>query len=140
MKTYAPKHLHGEQLAEIMADLPATPAQVAKFLRVSERTVWRWLADKSAPYPVLAALWHETPHGRHVTAVDVGNELAIERGLANSLADAHARANVMLSKVLRIADTGAANDPLINGPASYYRATYPPQLQPLPLPLVLALM
>lgn len=116
MKTYAPKGLHGAQLRAILEALQATPAQVSKFLQVTERSVWRWLADDSAPFPVLAALWHETPAGRHATALDVGNELAIHRGMAVAQGQALAVESARLARLVAIADTGAANDPLLSGP------------------------
>lgn len=116
MKTYAPKGLNGAQLRAILEELQATPADAAKFLHVTERSVWRWLADDSAPFPVLAALWHETPAGRYATALDVGNELAIHRGLARAHGEALALESARLARLVAIADTGAANDPLIVGP------------------------
>lgn len=112
MKTYAPKGLTGADLRALLADLHATPAQVAKFLRVTERSVWRWLSDESAPYAVLAALWHETPQGRYATALDVGNELSIVRGLAAAHGAQAERESARLARLLQISDTGAANDPL----------------------------
>ena len=112
MKTHAPKSLSGADLRGLLTDLHATPAQVAKFLKVTERSVWRWLSDESAPYAVLAALWHETPNGRYVTALDVGNELAIVRGLAAAHGAAVERESARLARLLQISDTGAANDPL----------------------------
>ena len=117
MKTYAPAGLHGAALRGLLVDLGATPAQVAKFLRVTERSVWRWLADGSAPFSVLAALWHETPAGRHATALDVGNELVIVAGLARSAGDALALESARLARLLAISDTGAANDPFSAGPS-----------------------
>ena len=116
MKTYAPKGLHGAMLRDLLADLACTPAQAAKFLRVTDRSVFRWLSDDSAPFAVLAALWHETPHGRHTTALDVGNELAIHQGLARSNAQALAVETKRLAYVVRIGDFGCANDPLFSGP------------------------
>lgn len=121
MKTYAPKGLHGAQLRAILEELQATPADVAKFLQVTERSVWRWLADDSAPFPVLAALWHETPAGRYATALDVGNELAIHRGMAAANGQALAVESARLARLVAIADTGAANDPLATGPWSAVR-------------------
>lgn len=118
MKTYAPKGLRGSDLRALMDEMQATPAQVAKFLRVGERTVWRWLSDNSAPFAALAALWHETPTGRHTTALDVGNELAIVRGLAQSFEGLCNTTTAQLARVLAISDTGAANDPLMTGPPS----------------------
>ena len=116
MKTYAPKGLHGAMLRDLLAELACTPAQAAKFLRVTERSVFRWLSDDSAPFAVLAALWHETPHGRHTTALDVGNELAIHQGLARSNAQALSVESKRLAYVVRLGDFGSANDPIFCGP------------------------
>ena len=116
MKTYAPKTLHGDNLRDLLEQLQATPAQVAKFLKVTERSVFRWLADGSAPFAVLACLWHETPMGREAGALDVGNELTIQRGLARSTGDALAVESAKLVRLLAICETGAANDPMLNAP------------------------
>lgn len=116
MKTYAPKGLWGGDLRRLLDDLHATPAMAAKFLQVTERSVWRWLADDSAPYAALAALWHETPTGRHQTALDVGNELVAVRGLSNAHQSELERTRAVLARLLSISDTGAANDPLATGP------------------------
>lgn len=112
MKTYAPRSLRGRDLETLLSELQATPGQVAKILQVSERSVFRWLADGSAPYAVLAALWHETPTGRHVTALDVGNELAITHALAHAQAARVDAGAAQLRRLLAISDTGAANDPI----------------------------
>jgi len=115
LKTYAPR-LTGADLRPLLDELQATPKQAANFLQVTERTLFRWLADNSAPFSVLAALWHETPSGRHVTALDVGNELVINRGLAQAHEKAHAAAVATVGRLLAIGDFGGANDPLFNGP------------------------
>lgn len=118
MKTYAPKELRGEDLRGLLDDLHVSPLQVSQFLKVTERSVWRWLADGSAPFAVLAALWHETPKGREAAACDVGNELVIQRTLARSGLAALDVETRRLGRVLAISETGAANDPLMTGPAS----------------------
>ncbi|TAH10509.1 MAG: hypothetical protein EAZ11_12250 [Curvibacter sp.] len=118
LKTYAPKGLHGADLRGLLDDLQATPADAAKFLQVTERSVWRWLADGSAPFAALATLWHESPRGRETAAVDVGNALVAHRGLARAHQDAHARETQRLARLVQIGDFGAANDPLIEGPFS----------------------
>lgn len=116
MKTYAPKTLHGGQLRGLLDELGSTPEVVAKHLHVTERSVWRWLAGKSAPYAVLAALWHETATGRETCALDVGNDLVIQRNLSGSLSRDKLAQTAQLRRVLAISDTGAANDPLLSGP------------------------
>jgi hypothetical protein len=118
MKTYAPKGLWGGDLRGLISDMHATQDDICKFLQVGERTLRRWLADDSAPYAVLAALWHETPTGRHQTALDVGNELVIHRGLAAANGDALARESARLARLVAICDTGAMNDPLYTGPSA----------------------
>ena len=116
MKTYAPKSLRGSDLRDLLEQLVATPGQVAKFLDVTERSVWRWLSEGTAPRAVLFALWHETPAGREVSALDVGNELAITRRVARGAQEAQAVQVQQLARVLAISDTGAANDALVSGP------------------------
>lgn len=116
MKTYAPRGLHGAQLRPLLDDLCCTPLQAAKFLRVTERTVWRWLAEDGAPWHVLALLWHETETGRMTCAHDVGNALVLARGLSRSHEQAHALESKRLARLVNISDTGAANDPLHDGP------------------------
>lgn len=130
MKTYAPKDLCGDDLRPLIERLFASPLQISKFLKVTERSVWRWLADGSAPYAVLAALWHETPEGREAASCDVGNELVLTR-VGKQLAQAEAvKATGQLERVLQISDTGAANDPLISGPSSQFRGVLPLRLDP----------
>lgn len=103
-------------------DMHATPLEISKFLQVTERSVWRWLKDDSAPYAVLAALWHETPAGRHTTAVDVGNELVIHRGLARATAAALEKETARLGRLCAISDTGAANEPFLLGVGTCWQA------------------
>lgn len=135
MKTYAPKGLHGGDLRGLLDDLVTTPLEVSKFLRVTERSVWRWLADGSAPFAVLAALWHETSTGRQTSALDVGNELVIQRGLSRGLEAQTVAAHAALVRLLATCDTGAANDPFVSGP--YASAVAPVQLLvAVPLPVV----
>jgi hypothetical protein len=117
MKSYAPKGLHAGMLRELMTDMASTPAQIAKLLQVTERTVWRWLSEDSAPYAVILALWHESPRGHYNRETDVGNHNAILRGLAASHEAAHQQAGKRLARLAAISDTGAANEPWLSGPA-----------------------
>lgn len=116
MKTFAPRSLRGSDLRGLLLDLSMTPAAAAKFLQVTERSVFRWLADDSAPFAVLGLLWHESAPGRHTVALDLGNELNIQRGLSGALSDKSDKQARQIARLLSISDTGAANDPLIAGP------------------------
>ena len=113
---YAPKNLHGGMLRELLDDMGTTPAEIAKFLKVTERSVWRWLADDSAPHAVMVALWHESPRGHYNQETDVGNHNNILRGLARAHEDAHKKETARLSRLVSIGDFGCANDPLYVGP------------------------
>ena len=111
-KAYAPKWLHSDHLAGMIDELGCQPKDVAKYLRVTERTVYRWLAEKSCPFACLSALRHETPNGREVTACDVGNELALTRCLARSTADARGEDIARVQYLIGLrGDYGSANDP-----------------------------
>lgn len=116
MNAYASKYLQGADLAGLMKELLITPKQCAKFLQVTERTVFRWLADESAPFSAVALLWHETPKGQQVTACHVGNKMAIYYRLSEAHKLEHGKALDVLRRVLAISDTGAANDPLLVAP------------------------
>lgn len=116
MKTYAPKGLEGADLRGLLSELVCTPQEAAKFLHVTERSLWRWLADGSAPFAVLAALWHETARGREVTSCDVGNELVLTRSGKRIAQEGEAQSVTRLARLLAISDTGAANDALLQGP------------------------
>ena len=88
MKTLAPKWL---DLAEMMADTGMKPADLAKYLDVTERSVWRWMAEDTAPRAALLALWHVTPEGIQAVALDHGNGAMYERGYVLSMEATTAR-------------------------------------------------
>lgn len=96
MKAHAPKWI---DLSETMADLGAKPADVAKYLGVTERTVWRWLSECNAPRAVLLALWHITPAGLQAVALDQGNGAMYERGYVRSMEATTARLQIQLHKL-----------------------------------------
>lgn len=87
-KAYAPKYI---DFKETMQDLGMHPADVAQYLRVTERSVWRWLADDSAPLAARLALWHVSPVGVQTVAIDHGNGVGYERGYVRSMETMTAR-------------------------------------------------
>lgn len=116
MKSYAPTGLHAGMLRELITDMGSTPAKIAKLLRVTERSIWRWMADDSAPYAVILALWHESPRGHYNRDTDLANHNAILHALVHCKEDTAAQAVARLAKLLAISSTGAANDPFLSGP------------------------
>lgn len=96
------------------------PRAVARVLGVGTRTVYRWHRDGRAPRAACLALFWLTRWGRSLVdadavrscqlAVAYANALERERDqLAADLRRLHAR----LEHVLSLADTGAANEPVI---------------------------
>lgn len=116
IRTLAPR---GLQLRDVMADLPpgTTPADVARFLDVSERTVWRWLSQDDCPRAALLALWFCTRAGQHEISNHVGNEARLLHGMLRSAQDAAQVAQKRLAQVLTLADVGSANAPFFDGPS-----------------------
>lgn len=73
-------------------------------------------------------LQFETDTGRNVVACDVGNALVLSRGLSRSFESAQAKESARLARLVAIADTGAANDPLCDGP--HGSQAFPPRPAP----------
>ena len=120
LPTISPRKIFTGDLRSYMDALMASAAQVAKHLDVSERSVLRWLAENSAPRPVLLALWYETPEGRaHVTG---HSEFGMQtlRGLARSAQEASSVQAAQVARLLAISETGAANDALLLAPGGCY--------------------
>ena len=87
-KTFAPRYLN---LSDLLFSLGATPGDVAQYLGVTERSVYRWLSDGTAPRAVLLALWHVSPAGVQAVSVDAGNGAMYERGYVRSMEATTAR-------------------------------------------------
>lgn len=61
----------------MLADLPATPAQVAHHLAITPRTMQRYLAADQAPRAVMLALFWETRWGRSAADTEAANWAAL---------------------------------------------------------------
>ena len=61
------------------------PAQLARALGVTERTVYRWLADDHAPFPTMLALFWITQWGAQWLDVDLFNRANTYQALAEAL-------------------------------------------------------
>jgi predicted DNA-binding transcriptional regulator AlpA len=102
------------------------PAAVAAALGVSERTVWRWIADDDAPRPALLALFWLTSWGWSAVEADARQTVNIARGMSEALTrerDALAAQNARLQA---LGDFGSANDPSA-APIVAPRAGFSPQ-------------
>ena len=113
------------ELRRILSNIPATPAQVAKWLDVSERSVLRWLAGDCAPRAVLMLLWLCSTEGRYQFNVTMGNELRMTYGQFAAEQLRNDRLQGQMKKLLALADTGAANDPFCTGPSGPPGGSFP---------------
>lgn len=94
-----------------MDDLAASPASVATALGVSLSTVYRWLAEDSAPRVALLALFWVTRWGLSATDVEAFNLVQVHMGLSQALQDDNRKLRAELATAGRIGDFGSANDP-----------------------------
>jgi hypothetical protein len=96
----APRDLPVWQL--IMDDLSHPPvARIAKTLGVSERTVYRWARDESAPRMACMALFWLTTWGQSKVATQAANDAKVYFGLARCLGEEQARLQSLLSDAKR---------------------------------------
>ena len=101
----------------ILSDLgDPPPRRIARTLGVSLRTVYRWNAAQEAPRCAVMALYWLTRWGQsHVNAQAV-NDAVMACGLVDSLEREIKTLRIQLDHVSRLANTGAANGPLLKLP------------------------
>ena len=108
-------------LSLILQDLgEPTPAAIAAALGAPERSVRRWIATGHAPRPAMLALFWLTRWGMSIVDCEAGRLADMHAALARSRLAEVDELRAVLSRVLRLADLGAANDPHsaapLNGP------------------------
>jgi hypothetical protein len=74
-------------LPVLLAEIGATPRQVAHALQVSERTVYNWLRTGREPWSARIALFWLTRWGYSIINTDAENEARLYAALARSQAD-----------------------------------------------------
>jgi hypothetical protein len=115
MLSFLPSHARLPPLSLIVADLAnPSPEQLGRALGVSSRTVRRWIAADQAPRSAVLALFWLTRWGRseldaHLHAQAV-NGASLVRALRRDLDLERSR----LSRLVRLADFGASNSPLLH--------------------------
>lgn len=100
---------------QLLADLPATPDQVARHLGISPRTLRAYMRAGTAPRPVLLALFWESRWGRSAADTEAANYGAIYYRKAMGLKrqnEALLRQIGVLEGELARAGSGAANGPI----------------------------
>ena len=88
-----------------------SPAELARALGVTERTVSRWLKAGQAPHAAMLALFWITRWGQSVVNADAQNQAVTSAGLARSRMEQIEALKGQLQRLGRIAQFGSANDP-----------------------------
>lgn len=110
LAVYMPKRM--PSLDEMIVDIGnPSLAELAKSLRVSERTVRRWKADGYAPHAAMLAIFWATRWGRSAVDAAAQNDAMRYASLARCLQDELDAIRARLSRVAQIGDFGASNDP-----------------------------
>jgi predicted DNA-binding transcriptional regulator AlpA len=85
---------------------------LAKALSVSEATVRRWRKQRTAPRPVMLALFWLTRWGQSAVDCHAHNDAVMHAGMARALKAEVEGLKVQLAKLGSLGDFGSANDPV----------------------------
>lgn len=108
-------------LEVLLHEIGARPRDAAKALKVSTRTVERWLKNHNEPWAVRVAFFWITRWGRSAIDADTTNEARIFSGLARAQAEEIKKLRRQIAWMMRNGTFGAANDP-INAHLEYVHA------------------
>lgn len=95
----------------MVADLGATPPQIAHALGVSLSTVYRWLADEHAPQAARLSLFWLTSWGSSVLNSELHNRALVYAGLAQAMERELWAMRAQIADMGKLGDFGSANDP-----------------------------
>lgn len=105
----APKTIFGPNVFRLFLDELGGPKHVAKFLDVSERTVWYWLQRDRPPRAAVLALYWETKYGRSLIESDQITEIRLLYRRVHILQEQYAKAREIVTG-LRCLQTDTANE------------------------------
>jgi hypothetical protein len=109
-RMYMPRTL--PSLGEMLIDIGNPhPKAIAKALKVTERSVWRWKAADKAPHSVMLAIFWITRWGRSEVDAAAQNDAMRFASLARCLQDELDAIQARLARVAQIGDFGSSNDP-----------------------------
>jgi hypothetical protein len=110
---HAPRDIYGPNLLSAFVHELGGTKPVAKFLHVTERTVFRWLEKGKVPRAAVLALYWETQYGRSQIFTDQVNEIRLLYRRVCILQDQYARAKDIVTG-LRKLHAGTANEPFFD--------------------------
>lgn len=110
MKYLAPRALPA--LSQLLPDLGnPSPREIARYLDVTERTVYRWQATDAPPKAVRLALFWESSYGQSALDAELYNSVAVWKNLSESLNHEAQMLRVRIARLEKIGDFAAANAP-----------------------------
>lgn len=131
---HAPSNIYGPNLLRMFIDELGGVKRVHKYLGVTERSVWRWLATGRAPRAAVLALYWESKWGRSQIFTDQVNEIRLLYRQVCILQDQYQKAKDIVTG-LRAMHAGSANEPIYDElpdlsnrqpPTFDAEATFPP--------------
>jgi len=115
MKYLAPRSLPAlSQLLPILGN--PSPREIARFLDVTERTVYAWKAADRAPKAAILALFWESSYGLSSLDAELHNTAMVHKRHAESLARHVVNLECRIARLEKIGSFGSANSPLLNPP------------------------
>lgn len=113
MKFLAPNKIRGPNLMRMFMQEMGNAKTVAKYLGVSERSIYFWAAGNPVPRAVVLALFWESKYGHSLIYTHLQNEVSLLHGQLRVFASQYQRAKDMVAG-LRALHAGAANEPLFD--------------------------
>ncbi|WP_157982602.1 hypothetical protein [Simplicispira lacusdiani] len=134
MYFHAPRDIYGSECFRLfMAELGG-PKAVHRYLGVTERTVYHWLATGRAPRAAVLALFWESKYGRSHIYTDQVNEIRLLYRQVCLLREQFQRAKEVVTG-LRALNAGSANEPLFEELPDFGPLLEPSFGTGIPLPL-----
>lgn len=112
MKQLAPRALPAlSQLLPVLGN--PTAAELARYLDVSERTVYGWKAQDAAPRTALLALYWESSYGLSALDAELFNSAMVYKRLSEAQGHEIAMLRTRIARLECIGQFGSANSPLL---------------------------
>lgn len=112
MKYLAPRSIPAlSQIVPALGD--PSPRELARYLDVTERTVYRWQATDDAPRAVLLSLFWESSYGLSTLDAELFNSVAVYKNLSESLNHEAQTLRVRIARLEKIGSFASANAPYL---------------------------
>lgn len=118
MKYLAPRATPA--LSLLLPDLGnPSPREIARYLGVTERTIYAWKAANHAPRAAMLALFWESSYGRSALDCELHNSAMVHKLHADSLARHVVNLETRIARLEKIGSFGSANAPSLVAPRQF---------------------